>query len=239
MAAVGASQPRGLGVPLGVSAALHVVVLALLVLDRDPARPPMPPTYKVDLVAAPPGPRAQGVVTPSAPAPARPAAPPPPRAETPPTRMAPPPDTRRQPPARRDPAPPATPSPPGAPRTTAPPQQAGGGPTGGRGTDVANVRVEGIAFPFPGYLQNVVRQVALCFEPPRGTGALRADVAFLIRRDGSVAETRMVSPSGNFRFDTEARGAIECAATKFGALPTGFRDDVLPIVFSFDPSLLQ
>ena len=36
---------------------------------------------------------------------------------------------------------------------------AGGGETGGRGTDVANIRTEGIDFPFPGYLENIVREI--------------------------------------------------------------------------------
>ena len=79
----------------------------------------------------------------------------------------------------------------------------------------------------------------VCFTPPARTGALRADLAFQVARDGSVSEVRMVSSSGNFSFDNEAKGAIECASAKFGALPSGFRDDVLPVVFSFDPSLLQ
>jgi TonB family protein len=84
-----------------------------------------------------------------------------------------------------------------------------------------------------------VRQVALCFTPPPRTDALRADVAFQVLRDGTVSEVRMVTKSNNFRFDNEARGAVECASAKFGPLPAGFRDDVLPIVFSFDPTLLR
>ena len=231
-----AGQSRGLGAPLGASALLHVLVIALFVLQRGSAPPSMPPTYKVDLVAAPPGPRAQGVVSEQARPATTPDAPPPPRAATTPEKVAPIPTKT---PPRTDPAPPATPMPPGAAKPTTPPQQAGGGPTGGKGTDVANVRTEGIAFPYPGYLQNIVRQVALCFTPPARTGNLRADVSFQVGRDGSVSEMRMVTSSGNYRFDNEARGAIECASDKFGALPTGFRDDVLPIVFSFDPSLLQ
>jgi periplasmic protein TonB len=176
------------------------------------------------------------VVSPQAPPATKPDAPPPPRAATTPEKVAPIPTKT---PARADPAPPATPAPPTAAKPTTPPQQAGGGETGGKGTDVANVRTEGIAFPYPGYLQNVVRQVALCFEPPRGTDRLRADVAFQVMRTGDVSEIRMVTPSGNYRFDNEAKAAIECAQVKFGALPAGFRDDVLPIVFSFDPSLLK
>jgi hypothetical protein len=29
------------------------------------------------------------------------------------------------------------------------------------------------------------------------------------------------------------------SASKFGPLPTGFRDDVLPVYFSFDPALIR
>jgi hypothetical protein len=45
--------------------------------------------------------------------------------------------------------------------------------------------------------------------------------------------------SGNFAFDIEAQGAIDAAARSFGPLPAGYTDDILPIVFSFDPSKLR
>ena len=120
----------------------------------------------------------------------------------------------------------------------APVPRAGGGPTGGRGADVANVRTEGIDFPYPVYLQNVVRQIALQFKPANG-GALRAEVAFLIRRDGSISGLKLVTRSGNFSFDQDAMGAVEAAARSFGPLPQGFTDDVLPVIFSFDPQLIR
>jgi len=121
-----------------------------------------------------------------------------------------------------------------------PSPRAGGGPTGGRGADVANVRTEGIEFPYPVYLQNVVRQIALQFRPS-GNGALRAEVAFLIRRDGTISGLKLVSRSGNFSFDQDAMGAVEAAAraNAFGPLPQGFTDDVLPVIFSFDPRLIR
>jgi TonB family protein len=117
---------------------------------------------------------------------------------------------------------------------------AGGGPTGGRGADVANVTVDGINFPYPGYLENVVRQIALRFDPG-GSRALTAVVAFLIRRDGSVTGLRLTKRSGVYSFDTEAMGAVDAAATAhaFGPLPQGFTDDVLPVIFSFDPRLIR
>ena len=237
MATTGAR--RSLRMPLAVSAAAHVVVLGFFAMQRGEAAPPLPPMYRVDLVAAPPGPRAVGQVTPTPPAPTPPTpTPPPPRAAVDPSTMAPAPTKTTPPPRSPEPAPPSTPvQPTPTPATPTPPQPAGGGPTGGRGTDVANVRTEGTEFPFPGYLSNIVRQVTLSFEPPARSGALRADVAFQVRRDGTVHEIRVVTRSGNFGFDTEARGAIECAARSFGPLPAGFREDVLPVVFSFDPSL--
>jgi protein TonB len=102
------------------------------------------------------------------------------------------------------------------------------------------VKVQGIAFPFPGYLENITRQIALNFKPRPG-GALRAEVAFLIRRDGSVSDLRLVSRSGVYAFDLECLGAVEAVGQRksFGALPAGFRDDVLPVVFSFDPTVLR
>lgn len=106
---------------------------------------------------------------------------------------------------------------------------------------MANVKVAGLKFPYPGYLANVVRVVAQRFHPPNRAAALSADVAFLIHRDGSVSEVRVVRKSGNFAFDLEAQGAVEAAGERraFGPLPDGFRDDVLPVTFSFDPRVLR
>jgi protein TonB len=118
---------------------------------------------------------------------------------------------------------------------------AGGGPAGGRGADVATVRTEGIEFPFPGYLQNIVRQIAVRFKPDPAWGSRRAEVVFLIHRDGSVSGLAFRVGSGSYAFDVEARGAIESAAQAgaFGPLPRGFPDDVLPVIFSFDPRLIR
>ena len=125
------------------------------------------------------------------------------------------------------------------PKTEAP--KAGGGPTGGKGTDVATVRSDGIEFPFPGYLNNIVRQIAINFKPRNPAARLKAEVRFLIHRDGSVSDLTFIRRSGNFSFDLEAQGAVEAASSagRFGPLPNGFPDDVLPVVFSFDPEFLK
>ena len=123
-----------------------------------------------------------------------------------------------------------------------PPTVAGGGEAGGRGTDVVTVSTGGIDFPYPGYLENIVRQIATRFKPP-SRGALRAEVVFFISRDGSVPSSsiRLVTRSGVYSFDVEAQGAVESAANAraFGPLPTGFTEDVLPVTFRFDPRLLR
>lgn len=229
--------PVHFGGPLGISVMLHLSVVALaFVLSRERPMEALPPIYRVDIVAAPAGERAIGEVTPE-PAPATPvppAAPPvaPPAAKeraVPLTKAAP-----KKKAARSTPVPPAAKP---VPKTAAP--KAGGGPIGGRGTDVATVHTEGIEFPFPGYLNNIVRQIALNFKPSDTNSALRAEVMFLIYRDGSVKIVRFVTRSGSYAFDLEAQGAIESAGPNFGRLPEGFPDDVLPVVFSFDPRVLR
>jgi len=235
---VAAHAPRLAG-PIGASALLHVGAVSLLLLLTATAPVVSPPIYKVDIVGAPPGKRAIGIVPPTPVPPAPPLTTPPPaahdvvpKAPTPPAQKQPVPAaakaTPMQAPPKAKPASPQTPLP-----------KAGGGPTGGTGADVATVHIEGIDFPFPGYLENIVRQVALNFSPPDPSAQLHADVAFLIRRDGTVFGFKFVSRSGDYSFDLEAQGAIEKAAGSFGPLPDGFHDDVLPVVFSFDPRLLH
>ncbi len=220
------------------SALLHLLVVAGLLFGHSRGAVAPPPMYRVTLIAAPPGPRQIGVVreappepapapTPPAPAPLARATPAPERMKAPPTKARP-----KQTPKT------ATPNVATNSEKPAPVARAGGGPQGGRGADVANVRTEGIEFPFPVYLQNVVRQIALQFKPPPNS-ALRAEVSFLIRRDGSVSGLRLSARSGSFSFDQDAMGAVEAASRSFGPLPQGFTDDVLPVIFSFDPRLIR
>lgn len=229
--------------PFGFSLALHALLIATLFVIRQPDPRILAPVYKVDLVAAPAGPRAMGEVRPprqEPEPPPEPTTPPPPRPQPIAQDRMPPAPTQQQ--TRRQPPPPTTPTTQQAeaPPAKQPVQQAGGGPEGGRGTDVANVRTEGIEFPFPGYLENIVRQIALRFKP-EGGAALRAEVKFLIRRDGSAEIVQFVQRSGSFAFDLEAQGAIEQAGQvkAFGPLPAGYENDVLTVVFSFDPTTIR
>lgn len=229
----------GLGLGLFASVVFHAgLVAAFLALRSAPVA--APPTYNIQLLAAPPGTPALGVVQPTA----APAAAPPRTVIPPRTAPAPrtpiPATTKHAPPAPRQ----ATEMPPARTQPTpvakAPPA---GSATGGRGADAVTIDVEnGLDFPYPAYLKNIENQIAVRFHPP-SKGALKAVVQFLIRRDGSVPEESisLVTSSGVFPFDQEATGAVEAAAHDhaFGPLPPGFREDVLPVNFHFDPSILH
>lgn len=228
-----------LGGPLGISVVLHASLIAATILFRPGVQPALPPVYKVTLVAAPAGPRAIGEVPPRpTPTPPTPTATPPKRAETNPRDM---PAPVKPTPTPRKPAAPATPSTETKPvPKNATPAKAGGGPTGGSGTDVANIKSEGVEFPYPSYLNNIVRQIAVRFNP-RNPGALRAEVFFIVRRDGTIGEFRFLTRSTSYAFNLEAQGAVESAgsAKAFGVLPDGYANDFLPVIFSFDPSLFR
>lgn len=226
--------------PILLSAVAHLAAGSFFLLARGAPSVPLPPTYRVSLIAAPPAPRQIGIVQPAE----TPVTPP--KVETPaPIARSVPVPSNLPAPAKAPPkkvakvaTPNAVPAP-TKPKTPAP--AAGGGPIGGKGADVANVTVDGIEFPYPGYLENVVRQIALRFKAPASGRSLTAVVAFLIRRDGSVTGLRLTTRSGVYSFDTEAMGAVDAAAgaRAFGPLPQGFSDDVLPVIFSFDPRLIH
>lgn len=237
MSASVASDGLSLRTPIALSVVVHLLAAGAFVLARPVSRPPVPPTYRVSLVAAPKGERAVGVVTPTPPAAELPRAPAPVARATPDAgRMKAPPVKS---PAARTPRVATPNAAPTAPAKTPVAQSvAGGGPTGGRGADVANVKIEGIEFPYPVYLQNVVRQIALQFKPT-ARGALTAEVSFLIRRDGTIAGLRLTKRSSVYSFDQDALAAVELAGRAFGPLPEGFSDDVLPVIFSFDPRLIR
>jgi TonB family protein len=242
-----AAAPRLSG-GMVASVVLHGAVIAALFIFRPGAPRPSAPVFKVQLIAAPAGPRAAGVVqeapvTPPEPAAAAPipastkavaapkkvasnskakAAPPPKLATptpTPPTKVTNPSDARKK---------------------TAPPPTAGGGATGGNGADVANVSTNGIEFPYQPYINNIASQIIRRFQ---SNARLTASVRFVIRRDGSVDPDgiRLAESSGNYMFDQAAIGAVEAAAKAkaFQPLPPSFGEDILPVTFRFTPTLIR
>lgn len=235
---IAARRPaNSIALPIGVSALLHVALFASVFLLRAAAPKNLPPMYKVDIVAAPPGPRAAGVVSDAPAPPAAEKAPPRPESKVPEKAVPIKKLKGKVEKTRSNATPNITEKSTTVKQTPAP--KAGGGEVGGKGNDVATIRTDGIDFPYPGYLNNIVRQIALNFSPRGNLGALKAEVFFMIRRDGTVAGFRFLSRSGNMAFDLEAQGAIEASARAFGTLPAAWANDVLPVVFSFDPSKMR
>ena len=195
-------------------------IAALLIAAAGPPQA-SPPMYAVQLVAAPApvAGRRPVVETPPAPAPA----PAPPKA------------TAKPVPARPKPAPTAA-KPTTSPKTASPVTPLPG-ETPGTGSDIVNVDLKGKPFPYPEYLANVVSQIYKRWSRPLGNLSLQAEVGFVILRDGTVKEIKLISSSRSMSFDNEAQAAIEVAAAAkaFGPLPAGYGADYLSIGFTFSP----
>ena len=202
---------------------VHAATVALLWTAVEPVDVG-PPVYAVELVAAP-APRPEERPAPEA-QPRPPAPEPAPTKPNPRPAPAPPKPQPAKPPAATEPNPRTTP------RTEPLPGEA---PS--TGNDVVTVSTPGLAFAYPEYLRNIVEEVYRRWERPRGNAALRAEVSFLILRDGTVTGIKMARGSGSFSFDLSAQGAVEAAGTNraFGPLPDGYPADVLPVSFYFTP----
>ena len=220
---------QGAGIAAGLSGTIlvHAGTLLLLWASVRTIETSGPPVYAVELIAAPapppdarPAPEAVSRPAPEAPAPTKP----PVKAATKPKAV--PPKTTAKAPAKAEPTPRA------AARTEPLP-----GERPSTGTDVVTVSTPGLAFPYPEYLRNIVQEVYRRWQRPMGNTALRAEVSFLVLRDGSVREIRLSRNSGSFSFDLSAQGAVEAAgaAGAFGPLPDGYPADVLPVSFYFTP----
>lgn len=246
VAAPGTGRGRApLGSGLMVSAAVHAALFALALWAGNRPEEARPPVYRVELIGQA-GLRQAGVEKPTTEATAsrqdvagaerveeEKTVPTPSKAKKglPSPKATPSTDRTKKGGARNAPAPSAT-------KSNAAPR-AGAGATGTKGADVANVRTDGIAFPYPGYLSNIVRQIALNWSPRRVSAALVTELKFMIRRDGTVAGIEVVKRSGDRLYDLDAMGAIEAVGSTrgFGALPTGWADDVLVVYFTFDYAL--
>jgi hypothetical protein len=226
-------QQRTLVLPLSASVVLHAVAVVGLFVVKDFNRQDLPPVYKVTLVSAPVGTPSLGVVSPPRRQPAT--------KQAPPRLSRPVPTKSTRAPAQKAVRASATPPQPKAPPPKAAEQTRAAGAAGGAGTDAAAVQLDGLDFPYPGYLSNIVNQIRVRFTK-EWPAAYKAQFQFLIRRDGSVSGLRLLDGKGaSLEFRLEAQSAIESAGKvkAFGALPDGFTDDVLPVVFTFDPRILK
>lgn len=215
-------NPAPIGMALSGTLFVHGVV-GVLLLSSPTDKRKLPPTYTVRLIAAPAA-ELESRKAPEAlerPAEEKPA---PVATKTPRSTV-----SRATPPPTRDRTQREA-----APRTT-PNTQPLPGERPSTGNDVATVSTEGIAFPFPEYLSNIVSQVLRRWQRPAQSTPLEAEVSFFVHRDGSVTDLQFIKRSGNFSFDLEAQGAVEEAGRfkAFGMLPDGWTADVLFVRFYF------
>ena len=237
-ATISTGAPR-LSTGIAASVLLHAgLVVAFIFVTGSGREAPAPPLYRVQLLAAPAGPREAGVVQPPNITPAPPTPAPIPKS-TPETKLAPKVKPKAvAPPKKATPiAQPKT----APPKTDVPQPTAGSGAVGGKGADESPIDTPGLDFPYPAYIQNIAREVIHQFQTQQTRLTLVADVSFIIRRDGTIDPNslRLAKSSGNYAFDQQALGAVEAAgnAKRFGPLPAGFREDILPVVFRFTPAL--
>ncbi len=209
--------PRG--AVLGSAGVHSVFLLVALFATTAPDIPALPLTYRVRMVA---------ISDPDAPLRVDPA--PPQTAE----------EEYRPPPPEPSPEPLPETAPPTVEEELTPVEEPEPEParTDEVGEEAINVQLDGAVFAFPAYLENIIRQIGRYWRPPAGGRALRAEVEFVIHRDGSVTDIDWVSRSGDPTFDLGARGAVERAGRDlaFGPLPDLYPRDRLRVTFFFDPS---
>ena len=142
-------RPPGTAVGIIGTVVVHAAAVGLLVTHVQSSKA-SPPTYAVELVAAPAPTQKQRLAReavptpppPEKPAPVKPQPPKPTKAPPVPTPKAQPRDSNKEPPPKT--AAPVTPLP---------------GETPSTGTDVASIKTPGLQFPYPEYLRNIVTQV--------------------------------------------------------------------------------
>lgn len=208
------SNARGVGIAGTTIAHGALIALALLAARRGTVTHAM--VYEVNLVAAP--------LPSAATRKAEATAPPAPKSIAPAVKP-----TPKKPPV---PAKHADPTP--AVKTPVVPAE---GEKPSTGHNSVTVHQEGVAFPFPEYLNNIEDMIYKRWNHSMFRPGLEVRIAFVISKDGSVpaASYEVVKSSGNATFDEYARTAIESVVAnhEFGPLPTGFNSASLPILFVF------
>lgn len=221
-------------VPWVGSALIHGAAFALLAWASMEAAPPTNfQTFQIEIVSAPatapepreetPPPEEELVVEQPEPTPPEPEDPPPVVDEEPP-----PPEVRDTPP---EPEPDPTPVEEPAEETAADSADT----EEETGEDI-RVRMEGVERLYPRYYDNIIVQLRRCFRW-QGAAGLEVQVYFVIDRDGTVSDDRVVRSSGNIRFDLRAiEAVVDCAGEgRFGPLPEDLPYDRLPVLFNFHP----
>jgi TonB family protein len=109
-----------------------------------------------------------------------------------------------------------------------------GGSGVGAGKGGGGLKLDGEPFPFPGYLEELVRRVQAQWEPPAfGPPGLKATVYFSLLKDGTLGASRVEVGSGVVGFDRAALEAVH-RAVPLPPLPDGFKGAQLGVHFDFE-----
>ncbi len=91
-------------------------------------------------------------------------------------------------------------------------------------------------FPFPFYIETIQRKIAAQWNSTYWKDSYllrRAQTAFIIHKDGSIAAPELTEKSGDSYYDLACLRSVSLAAP-FPPLPEGFAPDKLKIVFDFE-----
>jgi TonB family protein len=126
-------------------------------------------------------------------------------------------------PAATPPAP-ATPAPaaPGVPGTTTDVPIGGSGITG----------IEGGDFPYTLYIQGMHRRIGTNWFRPQVAAGTSTIIYFRILKNGTIAEAKVQTPSGNGTFDRAALSAVR-SSSPLNPLPFGYNGDYLGVHLTF------
>ena len=91
--------------------------------------------------------------------------------------------------------------------------------------------LEGRPFPFPWYLEELVRKVQRTWKPTSST--LSATIHFRIDKNGRIHDIEVAETSENFLFDQSAIRAVD-AADPLPPLPSGYTGEWLGVYLDFD-----
>jgi len=218
MTSIMPAHSRGVGI--AGTAIAHGTLIALVLVAAHPGAHSHAMVYEVNLVAAPlPSPGMKAAET----------------APTAPKSVAPPAAPKVTKPAPKKP-PVVVKHADAAPKVT-PPVVPVEGVKPSTGQNAVTVHQEGVVFAFPEYLNHIEDMIYKRWSHSAFKPGLEAKIAFVISKDGSVANVSYTveKHSGNQAFDDAGQAAIESVAAhhEFGPLPDGFNGPSLSILFVF------
>lgn len=90
-------------------------------------------------------------------------------------------------------------------------------------------------FPYPWYLRNMEQKVKRFWSPSEQNNKIFVVISFVVHRDGSASDIRIVQSSGNNNLDNMAIRAVTLASP-FGRMPPGFGGELNEFSLKLHPT---